>query len=99
MSDYREYKVVLDVDNYQEYAEMSREFSESFQIFNYDFGLAMQCLTDFKFRMNYGKSLGFDGKTINAIVFTWKKALHARKNFIINHPKKIEITRKRGTYV
>jgi superfamily II DNA or RNA helicase len=31
---------------------------------------------------------------ITAMAFTWSRSLQARKNYVLNHPKKIEITRK-----
>lgn len=52
------------------------------------------CLTNIIFRRYYAKTLGISAKDIDAIVFTWNRMLKARKDYIMNHPKKIEITRK-----
>lgn len=43
LSEYTEYKVMLDVD-LAEYNELNRQFLDHFSFFNYDFGLAMECV-------------------------------------------------------
>lgn len=40
ISNYKEYKVMLDVDDIDEYKEYNREFTEHFEFFNFDFNLA-----------------------------------------------------------
>jgi superfamily II DNA or RNA helicase len=94
LSNYREYKVLIDVEDYDIYKQASLDFQESFSVFNYDFNLAMKCVTDVIYRRYYGKTLGISAKDIDAIAFTWNRSLYARKSFIMNHPKKLEITRK-----
>ena len=54
----------------------------------------MDCLTNIIYRRAYAKKLGISAKDIDAIVFTWQRALKGRKNYVMNHPKKIEIARK-----
>ena len=41
ISDYKEYQVLIEVDNIQEYKDLNRQFNEHFGFFNYDFGLVM----------------------------------------------------------
>lgn len=94
LSNYREYKVLLEVNDYEYYLEASNKFNEMFSIFNFDFNEAMKCVTDVRYRRIYAKSLGIDHKDMDGITFTWQRNLRARKEFIMNHPKKIEITRK-----
>ena len=94
LSNYREYKVLIEVDDYPVYQQASSDFQETFSIFNYDFKLAMKCLTNILYRRQYGKSLGMSPKDMDAIVFTWNRALKKRKDFVMNHPSKIAITRK-----
>ena len=52
------------------------------------------CLTNIIFRRGYAKKMGISAKEIDGIIFTWNRALKARKDFVMNHPKKLEITRK-----
>lgn len=33
-------------------------------------------------------------KDVTAMAFTWSRSLHARKNYVLNHPKKIDLARK-----
>lgn len=94
LSPYKEYKVLLEVDDIEEYREASRNFQSTFSVFDFDFNLAMKCLTDIIYRRSYGKRMGIPTKEMDAIVYTWNKALKDRKAFVMNHPKKIEVARK-----
>ena len=94
LSSYREYKVVVQVDDFHIYQQASQEFQDMFAIFNFDFNLAMKCVTNIVYRRYYGKTLGIASKDMDAISYTWQRALRKRKEFVMNHPDKIEITRK-----
>lgn len=94
LSPYKEYKVLLDVNDIEMYREYNKQFLESFSMFEFNFETAMKCLTNIIYRRTYAKKLGLSAKDIDAIVFTWNRALKARKSFVMDHPKKIEITRK-----
>jgi len=41
LSPYKEYKVIIDVDDIGVYQEHNRQFIEAFSFFNFDFHLAM----------------------------------------------------------
>ena len=94
LSPYIEYKVLIKPDDIGIYNQFSKDFNNSFSTFNYDFNTAMKCVTNVRYRRYYGKTLGFSAKDIDAISFTWNRALRERKSYIMNHPKKLEITRK-----
>ena len=38
--------------------------------------------------------MGLSPQELDGIVFTWNRALKGRKSFVMNHPLKIEITKK-----
>lgn len=42
----------------------------------------------------YGKKMGMTTADLDAVVFTWGRSLRARKAYVMDHPKKIEVTRK-----
>ena len=94
LSNYREYKINIRPDDIHLYKEINVKFLDSFAIFNYDFNLGMKCVTNIIFRRTYGKQLNLSAKEIDAITFTWNKSLQERKSYVMNHPKKIEITKK-----
>lgn len=100
LSPYREYKILLDVD-LKEYQEADRSFKEHFSFFTFNFNLAMKCANDYRARNELSLQLysGDDKeirKNINKQIIHhamgFIRTLHARKNFIYGHPKKIEIT-------
>jgi len=119
LSPYREYKVLLEVDDIDVYKELNKRFLETFSFFGYDFDLAMACVAGKKqngriivkshiIRYEYAKHLctfsPFDSRykstvkdinaEITATAYEWNRALQARKSFVMNHPKKIEIAKK-----
>lgn len=119
LSPYREYKVLIEVPDINEYNQLTSTFLSAFSIFGNNFKLAMECVSGVKFknkviraahlvRYEYAKMLCSlspnDPKylptvkslnsEITAAAFTFNRTLQARKSFIVNHPKKIEITRK-----
>ena len=69
-----------------------------FSFFNYDFNLAMKCVTNFRYREILAKGLTNRSsdfqeslKIVNANSFGFLKALKFRKKFVQEHPKKIEL--------
>lgn len=101
LSNYRCYQVLIEVEDIDKYLELNRKFYEYFSFFNFDFNVAMACATDWKYRIKYVNT-HYHGNSseekkefsksviINAMGFN--RTLQARKAFIFNHPKKIEIT-------
>ena len=105
-SDYKEYIVLIDVDNIDEYKALNKEWVEHFEFFNYDFNLAMSMVKPgigWKNKLRYRDELykGDDEKkkkeilsSINYHSVRFMQTMQLRKSFINNHPKKIEIARK-----
>ncbi len=100
-----EYKIILDVDDIDTYKAMTKDFNEHFEFFQYNFDLAMSMLgkEGFKCRSSFrdemckaNRSLDrtetFKLVTYHATAFA--RAMQARKKFINNHPKKLELTRE-----
>lgn len=90
---HKEYVVLLDVDLY-EYNEANVRFNKAFAFFNFDFNLAMSSATDFRIRNKVAKEMNVDNKVVTAMAMEFVRNLKKRKDFIINHPKKIEVARK-----
>jgi len=94
LSPYKEYKVLIYVDDIEEYNEHNRQFQDAFSFFDFDFHQALGCLTNIIQRRRYGKMMGVPVAEMDAIVFTWNRALKARKKFVTNHPKKVEVAQR-----
>ena len=103
ISEYKEYQVLIDVDDIDTYNEYNRQFQEDFEFFDYDFSLVMSLLgpqgfinrsklRDLRCKDGGDRKAMFTAITHHATSFM--RALQARKSFINNHPKKIEIARK-----
>lgn len=93
LSLYREYKVYLDVD-LTEYNKANKEFLQHFAFFDFDFDTAMKCATNVFAQQKLAKQMGCDLKEVKAHAFGFIRALKARKQFVANHPKKLEIAKK-----
>lgn len=100
-----EYKVILDVDDLDVYQKYTKEFNEHFEFFQYKFDLAMSCLgkDGYKNRSKYRDELckqnpKLDRKEVFKLVtyhaVSLARVLQARKKFINEHPKKLELTRE-----
>ena len=93
ISPVKNYLVLLDVD-LTEYNKLNQKFNAYFAYFNYDFNLAMRLVTNWQERTKWAKKMGVTPKDATAMAFDWNRALKARKDFIANHPKKLEICQR-----
>lgn len=106
VADYKEYIVLIDVDNIQEYKNINKEWTEHYEFFQFDFNLAMSMVkpgVGWKNKLIYRDSLysGNDDskkkeilKQINYHSVRFMQLMQQRKSFINNHPKKIELAKK-----
>lgn len=105
ISDYKEYQVLIDVPDIEEYKTYNKEWVEHFEFFQFDLGLAMSMCgpEGWKAKLAYRDKLysGDDEKKrkeiLQAISYHsagFMRTMQKRKSFINNHPKKIEIAKK-----
>lgn len=105
ISDYKEYQVLIDVDDIEEYKTLNKEWIQHFEFFQYDFNLAMSMSgkDGWKKKISYRDELykGNDEskkkeilQSINYHSAGFMRTMTKRKAFINNHPKKIEIAKK-----
>lgn len=106
VADYKEYVVLLDVDNIEEYKALNKEWTEHFEFFQFDFDLAMSMVkpnVGWKNKLAYRDTIykGDDEqkkkdilKAINYHSIRFTQTMQLRKSFVNNHPKKIEVARK-----
>lgn len=105
ISTFKEYLVLLNVDDIEVYKGYNKEFVKYFEFFNFDWNLVMSLLgkDGFKNKSKLRDRMCPNGNeeqrkrifqqiTVNSMGFM--RALQKRKAFINNHPKKIEIARK-----
>lgn len=99
LSKFVEYKVLIDPPDLEDYIALNREFNEHFAFFSFDFKLAMDCATNWKLRMAEAKRRAGNGdwhdinKQLIIHASGFSRTLQARKKFIYNHQKKIEIAK------
>ena len=105
VSEYKEYLVLIDVDNIEEYQKWNKEFQVHFEYLNFDFNLAMSLLgpTGFINRAKLRDQRCPNGteaerkevfKQITYHATAFMRCIQQRKAFVNNHPKKLELTRK-----
>ena len=93
VSPHKEYVVLLNVD-LTEYNEWTRKFNSYFSYMDYDFGLAMRLATNPIERNAWSKKMGLDARKTAAIAMDWMRMMKKRKDFVMNHPKKLEVARR-----
>ena len=105
ISQYKEYQVLIDVDNIDYYKSLHTEWLKHFEFFQYDFKKVMDMVKKdgWKKKIEYRDELykGNDEnmkkqvmQAINYHAAQFIKTMTARKSFIYNHPKKLEIARR-----
>lgn len=108
ISEYKEYQVLIDVDDIEEYKKLNKEWLEHFEFFQFDWDLAMSMVkpnVGWKNKLAY-RDVIYKGddedenerkKILNQINYHsagFVRTMQQRKAFINNHPKKIEIAKK-----
>lgn len=93
VAEFKQFKVFLDVD-LDEYKKHHAQFLHHFSYFNFSFETAMACVTNVGSRINYATQLKDEVKNVMLHAMGFIRALKARKSFIYDHPKKIEIVNK-----
>lgn len=105
ISQYKEYIVLIDVDDIEAYKELNKEWTQHFEFLQFDFQKAMSLCgpEGWKAKLAYRDELykGNDEKKkkeilqqINFHSAGFMRTMTKRKAFINNHPKKIEIAQK-----
>ena len=105
VSEYKEYVVLIEVDDINDFKALNKEFISLFEFFNYDFNKVKKCCGKdgwkYKLQLRDEMYLGNDENkkkeilqliTVNSMRLM--RNMQKRKAFINNHPKKIEIARK-----
>ena len=104
ISEYKEYQVLLEVDDISEYKRLNREWLEHFEFFGYDWDRAKSTAGKdgwkYKIKLRDEMYSGFDENqrkqvlaAINYHSVGFMRTMQKRKAFINNHPKKIEIAK------
>lgn len=105
VSQYKEYQVLIDVDDIETYRNLNKEWLEHFEFFGFDFDKAMSCCGKDGWRyklqlrdeMYQGNDEDKRKKVLAAINYHsagFMRTMTQRKAFINNHPKKVEIAKK-----
>ena len=92
ISPFSEYKIMIETD-LSEYMVHHRAFTNHFSFFGFDFNVSMNCVSDYNARLKFAKETGCSVKDVSLHAAQFIKALKARKAFVQNHPKKVEIAR------
>lgn len=93
VAEFKQYKVYVDVD-LTEYDRLNAAFTHHFSWFNYEFDVAMACVKDFPTRQRYAKNRGCDVQDVTIHAMGFIRNMKARKAFVYDHPRKIEIANK-----
>ncbi len=105
ISEFKEYQVLIEVDDIDVYKQYNKDFIKHFEFFDFNFDLALSMIgkNGYQNRVKLRDSLCTSGdyndkkmmlQTITYHATGFMRATQARKAFINNHPKKIEIARK-----
>lgn len=105
ISEFKEYQVLIDVDDIEDYRALNKEWTQHFEFFSFDFNKVLACTGPggwkYKLQLRDEMYKGSDPEKkkqiLNAISYHsagFMRTMTKRKSFINNHPKKIEIAKK-----
>ncbi len=105
VSEFKEYQILIEVDDIDEYKALQKEWTQHFEFFQFSFDIAMKMCgpEGWKAKLAYRDEIynGSDEtkkkEILNAINYHsagFMRTMTKRKSFINNHPKKIEIAKK-----
>lgn len=104
VSPYKEYQILIDVDDIDTYKEHNKHFTEHFEFFDFSWNTINACLgpNGYKYRFQLSKERCPNDEEARRKMFTsityhataFMRILQQRKAFINNHPKKLELCRK-----
>lgn len=93
VSDYVEYKVMIDVD-LSEYRHYTERFMHFFAQFDFDFKLAQACLKKGYKAKQHAHKLGVSESEVIGKAVQFQRYMSLRTSFVAEHPKKIEIANR-----
>lgn len=82
--------IQLSEEDRERYNKMHTEFNKHFATFNFDFNLAMKCVTDKQTRVDLAEKLKWDPQRVDAAVFNWNRNMRLRKEFLYHVQAKID---------
>lgn len=92
ISEHIQYKLEIDVDDIDVYLKHSAKFLHHFAFFGHNFDLAMACIRDRRARIMLASRMhNTTEKDVLVQAMGFSRGMRDRKNFIYNHPKKIEL--------
>ena len=104
VANYKEYLVLIDVNDINLYQDYNKQFTEHFEFFNYDFNLAMSMLgpKGFMKKIEYRDELcknnpDMKSEILKAITYHangFIRAIQNRKKFVYEHPEKIRLAQE-----
>lgn len=96
VSSCREYEVLIDVPDIDDYKALSKRFNAVFSFFDYDMNLVMSMVgkRGFDIKKSFANHKGCMISDVTNNVTLFMRLLQVRKQFIYNHPKKVEIADK-----
>lgn len=91
LSKYREFELLVSVEDIGDYLQLCDEFQEAFDYFGMDFKFAMSTIGNKDRRMQIAKAMNVNYGKLTSMSVKFQKTMNARKKFIMQHPMKIKI--------
>ena len=83
----------LSAEDQAAYEKVTNRFKAYFSTFNYDFDLAMNCMSSAYESAKYAKELNWDAKAVRLHAYQWNKAMQTRKSFLYMSPTLVDVSK------
>lgn len=86
--------ITMSSEEEKHYNKLSREFNKYFKTFDFDFGLAMDCMSNDGLRRRYANEIGWEEGAVMVHAVQFSRVVQARKKFLYELPSKLKLCKQ-----
>lgn len=84
----------LDEEGLETYRGIQRRYNNYFKTFDFDYGLAMDCIQTRHVRESHARRIGWDEGAVMTHAVQLSRTVQERKKFLYNYPKKLTLAKQ-----
>jgi len=96
VSDFTIYNLGIELSSKEDtyYKSLQKQYNKYFKTFDFDYGLAMECLSNDKLRKRHAEDLGWEEGAVMTHAVQLTRIVQKRKSFLYELPLKVELAEK-----
>ena len=96
VSPYTVYNLGIDMNDegLSKYRGIQRQYNKYFKTFDFDYGLAMSCISDKETRRDYARQIGWEEGAVMTHAVQFSRTVGKRKQFLYDYPTKLTLSQE-----